>query len=204
MNATNRFANRVVLLLGGAALLIAGVVIVLWSVRPPWAAAATAQATGTVEDLLRTLPVWDAPFGGTVRIPAAGVIVGGGAVVLIVLLIVFLTTRGAGRSATAVADRTPLGRTEVDRRVADRVLAAPLAERADVLDAHGRVHRVRGGAAYRLAVRVRRGADLAEVVGAAERAAQEWDALASRPMPVLLHLADRSWTDRWRSTVRVR
>ncbi|MFI8524924.1 hypothetical protein ACIGB8_10785 [Promicromonospora sukumoe] len=200
MSSSSRWLNRALLLLCGLLLLAGGAAVVLDEVRPRgwWVPAERAQPA---LDRSRTWAAGLPDVGGVPGVQAAALAV---AVVLIVLLIVFLATRARGRTSTVVSLRADDGRTTVDQGVARALLAGPLTERGDVLSARTSVHRVRGAPAICLAVIVRRGADLAQVLAAAERAVEEWDSLAGVRVPVLVHLADRRWRDSPRTRTRVR
>ena len=191
MNATNRILNRALLLLVGLVLVAAGLAGVAVAVRPPW-------ATGVIDGAGRWLA--NVPAAPPVIWATAGL----AAAVLAVLLIAFVFTRGRGRTATVLRAKTAVGVTTVDRDVADAVLAGPLRSRPDVISAHTAVYCVKGAPAIRFAVTVRQGADLSRVLAAAGRSTADWDALAGRPIPILLHLTDRGWRDGLRSAVRVR
>lgn len=200
MNATNRIMNRALLALGGVILAAAGLAAVIGTVRPEWAAGSYATVTGWAE---RALAAADAPAFAVPGDPPVFVIAALAlAVVVTVLLVAFLLTRHRGRTATVVTATTPGGTVTVDGSVAEAVLAGPLRRRRDVLAAHLRAYRVRGVAAIRLSITVRRGADLAQALAAAENAVAAWDALAGARVPVLIHLTDRTWRDALRSGIR--
>ncbi len=202
MTSTGRWLNRALLLVCGLLLLVGGAVAVLAGVRPQgagwWAPAEYAEPA---LDRSRTWVAGLPDVGGLSGAQAAALAV---AVVLTVLLIVFLSTRGRGRTSTVVRLRADDGRTSVDQGVAGALLAGPLTERGDVLSARTSVYRVKGAPAICLAVIVRRGADLSQVLAAAERAVADWDSLAGVRVPVLVHLADQRWRDRPRTRTRVR
>ncbi|MDF2507307.1 MAG: hypothetical protein K0Q52_1166 [Microbacterium sp.] len=205
MNATNRFVNRSVLFLVGAALLVAGVV----------ALAAGALATGDAPAWIRrpareVAAAWEPARDGTWEVPGIGVVstplLFGAAAVLVLttLLVVFLSSRRRGRSKTVLDVDTVAGRTTVDRNVADAVLTEPLIRRRDVLSARTGAYRIGQTRAVELAVTVRPGASLGGVVAAAEEAIGDWDDLLGSRIPVLLHLSDRRWREGFRAPTRVR
>jgi hypothetical protein len=205
MNATNRFVNRSVLFLVGAALLVAGVV----------ALAAGVLATGDAPAWIRrpareVAAAWEPARDGTWEVPGIGtmstpLLFGAAAVlVLTTLLVVFLSSRRRGRSKTVLDVDTVAGRTTVDRNVADAVLTEPLIRRRDVLSARTGAYRIGQTRAVELAVTVRPGASLGGVVAAAEEAIGDWDDLLGSRIPVLLHLSDRRWREGFRAPTRVR
>lgn len=205
MNATNRFVNRSVLFLIGVLLLVAGATALAAGVLvggdpPRWLRRPAAEMVAG----------WESARGGTWQVPAIGevstllLLAVAAAVVLAVLLVVFLISRRRGRSKTVLDVDTVTGRTTVDRNVVDAVLTEPLIRRPDVLSARTGTYRVGQTRAVELAVTVRPGAPLANVVAAAEAAIGEWDELLGSRIPILLHLSDRRWSEGFRSPTRVR
>ncbi|NJI60674.1 hypothetical protein HCX50_14675 [Microbacterium oxydans] len=205
MNATNRFVNRSVLFLVGAALLVAGVVALAAGVLaagdpPPWVRRPAAEVAAA----------WESARGWTWQVMGIGpvsvllLLAVAAVLVLTVLLVVFLISRRRGRSKTVLDVDTATGRTTVDRNVVDAVLTEPLVRRPDVLSARTGTYRVGQTRAVELAVIVRPGAPLATVVAAAEAAIDEWDDLLGSRIPILLHLSDRRWREGFRSPTRVR
>lgn len=203
MNATNRIANRGVLLLTGLMLLALGVLAVLLVWQPVWAQDLIRRATTAGEHAATVVGGWELSFAG-LTLPgwlAAGIAV---ALVMLVLLVIFLFTRRRGRASDVLRVSESDGRTIVDRSVAEAVLAGTLAERPDVLSAHAGVWKVRRANAVRLEVTVARGASLGRVLHAAEDAVADWDSLLGERVPVLVHLADRSWRRGLHAPARVR
>lgn len=197
MNATNRALNRGLLLVVGVVLATAGAALILTASRSAWLGRA-GDALPSVEALAE--PTITLAEG--VRIPLVLVVAGGAAVVLVIALGAFIATRGGGRTATVV--NVDNGLVSVDRSVADAVLAGALRERADVLGVRTRSYLVKASPMIALRIRARRGADLPRILRAAEAAVAEWDALAGREVPVMVHIADRRWVDAWRASTRVR
>lgn len=202
MSSTSAVLNRGLLLLCGLLLGAAGAAAILAGAPPEYtggwlsvepADAALSQARAAAADL--------PAVGGA---PGALIVVLCVAVLLTALLVVFVCTRRGGRAATVLDLRSSDGHIRVDPDVADALLAGTLGERPDVLSARTGVYRVKGVPAISLVVTVRRGADLARVLSAAEEALNEWDALAGVRVPVMVHLSDRSWLDGLRSSTRVR
>lgn len=203
MNATNRVVNRGVLLLTGLILLGLGAIAVLSVWQPVWAQESIQRLTTVGADTLAVVGGWELALLG-VRIPGWLAVALGAGLILLVLLVIFLATRRRGRVAQVLRVSGADGRTVVDRSVAEAVLADTLAARPDVLSAHTGVWRVRRANAVRLEVTVARGASLGRVLNAAEKAIEDWDALLGVRVPILIHLADRSWRHGLRSPARVR
>lgn len=204
MNATNRVTNRVLLFLTGVILLIAGAASLasgLFSAGDPpvWIREPVAAAS----DAWVTAAGWTVELGAIGAVPALLLIAAAVVVVLAVLLLVFICTRGRGRTKSVLWIDADEGRTTVDTSVADAVLTAPLLDRPDVLSARASTYRVKKTRAIELAVIVRPGASLANVVSAAEAAISDWDALLGSRVPVMLHLSDRRWRDAFQSRSRV-
>jgi hypothetical protein len=205
VRSNSRVLNRGLLLLCGLLLAAAGMTAVLagtpsWESRwtGSWSAPdLVGKGLDRAGETAATLPA----VGGV----PGGVLVGLGlAALLAALLIWFITTRHRGGTTTVLRLETDGGHIAVDRNVAEALLSGELEERPDVLSARTRVYRVRGTETIDLAVTVRRGADLARVLAAAEEAVDAWDALAGVRVPVVVRLSDRSWSDGLRAPDRVR
>lgn len=158
MNATNRFVNRSVLFLVGAALLIAGAVALAAGVLsagdpPAWVRRPAAEVAAAWESVDNR--TWQVMGIGPVPMPL--LFAAAAALVLTVLLVVFLISRRRGRSKTVLDVHTATGRTTVDRNVVDAVLTEPLIRRPDVLSARTGTYRVGQTRAVELAVTVRPG-----------------------------------------------
>lgn len=201
MNATNRVANRIVLLIGALLSGCAGLLAIATGAHLPWADTVLSWMGRTVGDLVGT---WRLRMPGGVDVPGPAVAGVALAVVVAGAAIVFLATRGGGRAAEVLREQSGHGATIVDRSVADAVVSGVLAARADVLSARTAVYRVARTPALAVTVTVRKGARLDAVLAEAESSVREWDALLGRRSPVLVHLADGRWRDSLRSRTRVR
>lgn len=205
MNATNRVLNRLVLLLAGAALCGTGAWLLLTVLRPGWAERPLRALDDGLGAVASGVNGWAIALPGTGRVPGALVLACLIAVVIAICAVLFIGTRGGGRIRTVLREEGPAGETSVDLSVADAMLAGPLRGRAEVISADCEAARVRRAPAMKLTIKVRRGADLSEVLRAADRATAEWDRMAGTPkIPVVLHLADLGWLDRLRARTRVR
>lgn len=203
MNATNRLVNRGVLLLIGAGLLVVGAFALAVGARPSWAGDALAVAVRTSRDLRTRIDEVSVPLlGGEIDGPVLVLAVLG--LLVAIAAVAFVLTRGGGRTADVVRIAGDGGRTAVDRSVADAVIAGALGGRPDVLSARTAAYRVRHQPAVSVTLSVRKGAPLAAVLAAAERAVGEWDVLAGERTPVMIHIADPRWRDALRSRSRVR
>lgn len=204
MNATNRVLNRLILLIGGLLLAVAGASALLWATRPAWAEGVLRSIERSVHEATAAIAEPTIRVGAAGDVPVAALVAVAAALVLAVALIVFVFARGRGHVREVVRMTAPDGRTDVDRDVVDAVLVRPLSERPDVLSARTGVYGVRGTPTVRLSVTVRQGASLGDVLTAARHAIQDWDVLLGSRTPVLVHLTDRGWLARYRSAARVR
>jgi len=200
VNSTNRILNRAVLLIGGVLFAAVGLVALLWVWRPATVEPALAVVERSLDDALHGQTA--AVFGSD--IPVVLLAASAAALILAVALIIFVFARGRGGVHEVARIRADDGRTDVDRNVVDAVLSGALTARPDVLSARTGVFRVKGVRTVRLAVTVRQGASLGDVLAAAERVIRDWDSLLGGETPILIHLTDRGWLGRYRSAARVR
>ena len=204
MNATNRVVNRILLFVVGLGLLAVAAAALLAVLPVPLAQEARRALDDVLRRAMTTLDAWDEGIPRLGGLPGTAMLALLAGAIVAVLLLVFLFSRGGGRTAELVRDETRAGTTTVDSSVAEAVLTTPLRERADVLSSTAQAFRVHRAPAVRLAVVPRSGAGLAEILGAADEAIEDWRAIAGTSMPVLVHLADRSGFERLRSASRVR
>ena len=201
MSATSRLLNRALLLVGGLVLVASGAAAILTGAAGwtrSWLPADSVTAA------LSPIRTWAATLPRTFGVPGAVSVTAAVATLLVILLVVFVITRGGGRTRTVLRLQTDEGATSVDHDLPEAMLARALGERPDVFSARTSVYRVKGEPAIRLTMTMRRGADLARVLSAAELAVREWDTFAGREIPVIVHLADQRWRDRLRASARVR
>lgn len=204
MNATNRVLNRAVLLLVGLALAAVGAAALLVAVQPAWAQPALRDLTAAASRLRGAARDWVAGVPGSEVSPAVVLITLAAVLLLVVLLVLFVVTRGGGTTAAVIRVASEHGHTVVDRSVAEAVLAGRMRDQPEVLSAQLKSTRVKRAPALKLTVTLRRGASLPLVLQRAAEAVEVWDALAGADLPVIVHLAGRSWRDRWRAATRVR
>lgn len=184
--------NRGLLLVTGAAGIIAGAAALIAEFRPGWSDPLWARWNTFRTDSLPRFESWTLSLPGSMTLPAAVTVIIATALILLLLLIVFLTTAPQSTTSTVLRDETRRGRTAVDRRVAQDVLARPVADLPDVVGAQVRALRLKKGeVGLELTVHVRRGADLPAVSLAAEEAVRDWDLLSGRQSAVLVRLSRR-------------
>lgn len=198
MKKTNRTLNRLVLLLTGLLLAIAAALVLLPML--PVQFDPVQQVLQAAQRQWQVLDDQQLQIGSRQQVPASLAVLVGAAVVVIVLLAVFVSTRRSRTRRTAAEFSQPDGRTVADRRVVAALIAEPIEARADVIAARTTVRTWKKAPALEVEIRVRRGADLARVLGDAQQRLAEWESLSGERMPVLVHLADRSWADGFRST----
>lgn len=204
MNSTNRILNRAVIFIFAVLLAAGGAAALLLALRPVWAESAVVNAERLIAGAVSDFAQATVAVPGAGEVPVALIAVFAGVLVLAVALTIFVFARGRGDVREVVRTRGSDGRTDVDRNVAAAVLADVLSARQDVLSSRTGVYLVKGRRTVRLAVTVRPGARLGDVLAAAERAVQDWDRLLGGETPILIHLTDRGWLNRYRSAIRVR
>ena len=204
MNSTNRTLNRAVLIVCAMLLAVAGVAALLWALRPAPAEHAMVKIERTVAAVVSDLSQSTVAIPGAGALPTALIVTFLAALILAVALTIFVFARGGGDVRDVAQIRASDGRTDVDRDVVGAVLNGALSARRDVLYSRTGVYLVKGTRTVRLAVVVCPGASLRDVLAAAERAIQDWDSLLGGESPVLIHLTDRGWLNRYRSAIRVR
>lgn len=195
--------NRGLLLLTGVVTAGAGAALVFKGLRPPWAEGVREGWTSFRESTLPRLTAPTLELPGAVSLPAWALVVAAVAIVLAVVLVVFLATAHRSTTRTVVHEETSSGTTSVDQQVAEIVLAQTLSDEPEVASAAVRVYTVNRGPTLELTVRVRRGADLSQVVTVADSALQDWERIAGRRLPVVLRLADRTALSGGRAPQRV-
>ncbi|ROR65539.1 hypothetical protein [Agrococcus jenensis] len=168
MSRSSRTLNRMLLALLGTAWLALGAVVVLWHVRPDLVHAALSPLAATA-----------AALDWTIVAAAAGA-------VLVLLAAVHGATRGRGRSGDAVADHG----IAVDKHAVRDLYRLELGTMPDVLDVDVQPWWARRGRpAWRIALHVRHGARLDEVVERAATAAERTQQRLGAQVPILIHVS---------------
>ncbi|HEY0119504.1 MAG TPA: hypothetical protein VGC04_12055 [Cellulomonas sp.] len=202
MNGTNRALNRAVLIVVGCVALAAGLAGVGSAALPAGAAVRDGVAT-TASRFFDWLPTWQAHLEGLGwgAVPWVLLLVPVAALVLIVLLCLVVAAQGRGRTRDVLRERSAgddvPGLLAVDVNIASAVIGDTLDGRPDCVGATVSAYRLRGatgGAAMKVTITPRRGADVGRLVDEAARAVGEWDELLGRRLPVLVHLTRGSWS----------
>ncbi|WP_431792320.1 hypothetical protein [Microbacterium paraoxydans] len=205
MTSAGTVANRIVLLGGAAMLLAGGVVFLAAGLRGAGALPSPAEdVLAEADGVVTWSGAWGLDIPGAGSVPLWALAGLAAAVLLVVLLLAFLLTRRPRRERTLLRLVGEGGTTTVDRSVAEELLAAPLADRADVLAARVTSRKVGREIALGLVVTPRPGAALGQVLAAADAVVQEWDAVTGMRMPLVVHIADRGWRELFRSRQRMR
>jgi len=166
MTSTNRFGNRLLLLLVGLVTMAVGA----------WA-------------LLRAYPQWvTLPDVGVEPTPTALWIAAAGALLVIVLSLAWILTRGRGRTHQVVLDPSDDGSVEVDVRVARDLLAAALEAAHDIRSVRVAAYRVGRSPALNVTVVAEPACDLPRLRDDVATAVGQLDQALERRIPVLLHV----------------
>jgi hypothetical protein len=202
MTSTTRWLNRLILFVSGVVLVAVGGTAVLWTAQPTWSQAWLSWCRETV----RAVASWQVSLGAGSGHPwvldalSVLLILAG---ILVVLLGLVIWTRGRGRSDVVVHLPTGQGTTSVDRRVADGFLSRELEGRSGISASRVTSFRVRDDHLMVVTLRVRPDVDLEVVMGAAKQSINRWDDRLGTQVPILLHIAERSWHDRLHPTSRM-
>lgn len=197
MNATNRAANRLLLVIVGLVLVAAGAAAIALGSLPAFATG----WKGWFGDAERGAPSWaTTPIAGTVGWFA--VFVGVVALVIAVLLIALIVRQGRGH-ASAVLDRrfSPTGRARIDLAIPRTLLGEQLDADPDVLANRITAYSVHGMPTLKVSVRARRGASPRAVADGVLDALRALDAVLGEEVPAYVQV---SGGFRARSSARAR
>ncbi|WP_308465197.1 hypothetical protein [Rathayibacter soli] len=187
MTNTNRFANRLLILLVGLILLSGGIAAVALALFPTLATAwnqNAPHALSTTESVLRS-PVIPGTSISWVMIGALAVLV-----ILIILLIVFIFRQGRGHTGQLITQQTSENRTIViESGVAAELLRDALAGEPEILAAHITAYQIKGTAALKITVTCRRGASPKNISTTIERALTALDSLIGVDVPTLIQIS---------------
>jgi len=183
MNTTNRALNRLLILIVGLLLVIAGAAAVLLAAVPAvatqWKDAAKALAENP-------LPWVADPTIGKASLLVVGIVVV--ALVLVVLLIVFIAKQGHGRSAAAIEQRDGTTSTRIDLAVPRALLEEHLAKRDELVGLRISAYEVRGTPMLKISARCRRGVSPAVVADLIGRAVGDLEQIVGTDVPAFVQL----------------
>lgn len=183
MTTTNRFLNRLLVLLIGLVLLVSGGAVAVGALVPALHDPVVRAARDAVSPTAKALS------GGS---PWILWIAAAAALILIVLLLVFVFRQGRGRTGTLLrreergARGSSSGAVVVDAKVAEQVLEEALARDRDILSVDVTAFEIRRRSILRVTVQARQGASPVELRRTVEDAIAEWDALLGAEVPVVV------------------
>lgn len=156
MTSTNRFANRLLIVVVGIVLLCAGLAAAAVVLNPTattiWNQNAP-RIRAAAESLLLTPTVPGTSTGWVLLGTLAAL------VILIALLVAFIWRQGGGRTGRLLVRRTgETGTTIIDSDVATGLLQDALTDDPEILAAHVTAYAIKGTTALKIAVTCRRGA----------------------------------------------
>lgn len=178
MNSTNRFLNRLFVLIAGLVLLVAGVGVCLGALIPglqqPISDAAL-DAAGEVPGTLDAQPwiLWAAAAA---------------AAVIITVLFWFVLRQGRGRTSVLLESGGTGGDVVIDAKVAAHVLEQSLARHPRIVSVDVVAFQLRGERVLRITVQARRGSSPVHLRSLVDQSVAEWDALLGQQVPVVIQI----------------
>ncbi|MBG6054959.1 hypothetical protein IWX81_001370 [Salinibacterium sp. CAN_S4] len=173
MSSSNRFLNRLLLVVVGLALIGMGGWLLV---------AAYPQVLSVVPGLPETLPA--VPETTVPVLWIAAVVTA----VLAFLCLPWVFTRGRGRISYLLQEEGAAGSVSFDNAVASQLLDDALGTQPDVISVKVTSHRVRRRPALAIALTARNGSDLPRLLSAVTDAVEQLDAVVEQRIPVLLHV----------------
>jgi hypothetical protein len=186
MTSTNRALNRLLVILVGLVLLVAGVAVAAGAVLPD----VRSTVSGAASDARG--PASDALSGGQ---PWILWVVAAAALVLILVLAWFALRQGHGRTGTLLR-RTPGedatsptgGSLVVDAAVAEQMLEEALGHDPSIVSVDVSAFEVRRGTVLRITAVARRGVSPMQVRRTIDAAVARWDAVLGTEVPVVIQI----------------
>jgi hypothetical protein len=186
MTSTNRALNRLLVILVGLVLLVAGAAVAVGAVLPDvqgTVATAASDAEG---------PVGDALSGGQ---PWILWVVAAAALVLILLLLAFALRQGHGRTGTLLrrapgddASSPTGGSLVVDAKVAEQMLEEALGHDPAIVSVDVSAFEVRRRTVLRITAVARRGVSPVQVRRSIDDAVARWDQVLGTEVPVVIQI----------------
>lgn len=186
MTSTNRFANRLLLVLVGIVLLCTGgfslAEVLLPSVTPSWD-----ENMSNIRAYGESLIQQPAVPGTSVGWVLIGALVA--TIILIVLLLAFIFRQGGGHTDHLLVRHTGAsGTTIVESRVASDLLHEALAQVTGILTEHVTTYSVRGTTVLKIAVTCRRGASPLQIRRSIDDLLGAFDELLGYEMPAFVQI----------------
>lgn len=186
MTASNRFLNRLVLLVTGAVLIALGlgaiVVVAVPSVRRGWDETAPGVAA-TVSEWFQASRITGTELSWWWVIVLAVLLLA------VILLLVFALRHGGGHTGTVIRQRDPSGAVVVNADVAEKLLEESLSARTDLIASRVSTYRVRRTPVLKLSLTLRRGVSPTAVVEDVQRSLAALDRLVGAQLPAFIQLS---------------
>jgi len=186
MTTTNRFLNRLLLLLVGLVLLAVGGAVAVGALLPDvqqTVSTAAEDASGPASDALSGSQPW------ILWVTAAV------ALVLILLLLRFIVRQGRGRTSTLLrvsagsGGSTPTGGTlTLDAKVAEQVLEEALTRDPGIVSVDVSAFDIRHRRVLRITAHTRRGVSPMQTRRTVDTAVRRWDAVLGEETPVVVQI----------------
>ena len=196
MTSSNRFLNRLLLVVVGVVALAVGAFLIVATL--PGGSGSLggtvrgwlADASSAVADAVAATPLDPSGAGGAGSWLAVAL-----AALCLLLVIVFVVAacaHGGGRTGRLVVHDEPAGSIAISAAFAETAVADALSARRDVTSVHVSAWTVRGRPALKVRVRVTAGAAPAPVVAAASDVVRGLDRVLGEEVPVLVEVVGAS------------
>ncbi|MBP1240387.1 putative membrane protein [Frigoribacterium sp. PvP120] len=212
MTSSNRFLNRLLLVVVGVVALAVGAFLIVATL--PGGSGSLggtvrgwlADASSAVADAVAATPLDPSGAGGADSMGGAGGAGGAGSwlavalaalcLLLVIVFVVAAVAHGGGRTGRLVVHDEPAGSIAISAAFAETAVADALSARRDVTSVHVSAWTVRGRPALKVRVRVTAGAAPAPVVAAASDVVRGLDRVLGEEVPVLVEVVGASLVKR--------
>lgn len=199
MTSSNRFLNRLLLVVAGVVALAVGAFLVVASLPGDGRSTggtvrgAVSTASSSVRDALAATPL--DPAGGTggswLAVALAAL-----CLLLVVVFVVGASAHGGGRTNRVLVHDEPAGAVAISSAFAETAIVDALERRRDVVSVGVSAWTVRGAPALKIRVRVAAGAAPAPVVAATSDVVRGLDRVLGEAVPVLVEVVGSSTVKR--------
>ena len=205
MTSSNRFLNRLLLVVVGVVALGVGAFLIVATL--PGGSGSLggtvrgwlADASSAVADAVAATPLDPSGAGGADSMGGAGgagswlaVALAALCLLLVIVFAVAAVAHGGGRTGRLVVHDEPAGSIAISAAFAETAVADALSARRDVASVHVSAWTVRGRPALKVRVRVTAGAAPAPVVAAASDVVRGLDRVLGEEVPVLVEVVGAS------------
>ncbi|MBD8728203.1 hypothetical protein [Frigoribacterium sp. CFBP 13707] len=209
MTSSNRFLNRLLLVVVGVVALAVGAFLIVATL--PGGSGSLggtvrgwlADASSAVADAVAATPLDPSGAGGADSMGGAGgagswlaVALAALCLLLVIVFAVAAVAHGGGRTGRLVVHDEPAGSIAISAAFAETAVADALSARRDVTSVHVSAWTVRGRPALKVRVRVTAGAAPAPVVAAASDVVRGLDRVLGEEVPVLVEVVGASLVKR--------